>query len=527
MPSRTPSSEDALPRKGALTLTRLVDYDDRITDALVDRVYYWSTIRKLRTLRPLGSRGIREDDVVRILQTHVILNKDAATAAQHLLQLPALASYLNSLPSKEEKKHFQDHFRKYVNIYLPDCPFEVTTTNRYTIITHEAATVARKPIRKNETIKYLTGVQVAMSEADEKFLGMNDFSVVMSSRKKRPSLFLGPARFANHDCNANAKLITMGHNGMTIVSAREIEVGEEITVTYGEDYFGEDNCECLCATCERLQRNGWSKRPLASRSSSDTPGPESSTKTKRKFTPDVTPVVASPASSKRQKTQHPSSASRASPQSDILGSAFFKPTQKLKHRYGKVGRPPKRTYETARSTSPSSSTTEDASQTSSVTTDPTSVDEPPAESDLSDLSESYELDDTLREVIQRKPKPIRMTTRQTLRKQLSIPIPTIEGTDSDLEDDVSIDRRKPGDYTLTPRLLTSAVSRWVECRNCDDYFIQHEAKLTRINCPRCERHSKLYGYAWPKTDKEGKHDTEERILDHRTVNRFLHPSEER
>lgn len=44
MPSRTPSSEDSLPKKGALTLTRLVDYDDRITDALVDRV---STRRNL------------------------------------------------------------------------------------------------------------------------------------------------------------------------------------------------------------------------------------------------------------------------------------------------------------------------------------------------------------------------------------------------------------------------------------------------------------------------------------------------
>jgi len=49
MPSRTPSSEDALPRKGALTLTRLVDYDDRITDALVDRV---STRRTSQVLRP-------------------------------------------------------------------------------------------------------------------------------------------------------------------------------------------------------------------------------------------------------------------------------------------------------------------------------------------------------------------------------------------------------------------------------------------------------------------------------------------
>ncbi|KAG9680399.1 hypothetical protein KCU98_g10468, partial [Aureobasidium melanogenum] len=569
MPSRTPSLEDSLAKKGGLTLARLVDYDDRITDALIDRVYYWTTIRKLCTNRPLGSRGIREDDVARILQTHVILNKDAASAAQHLLQLPALARYLNALPSKEEKKHFQDHFRKYVNIYLPDCPFEVTTTNRYTITTHEAATVARKHIRRNETIKYLTGVQVAMSEAEEKILGVNDFSVVMSSRKKRPSLFLGPARFANHDCNANAKLVTMGHNGMTIVSVRDIDIGEEITVTYGEDYFGEDNCECLCATCERLLRNGWSRRPIVSRSSSDSPAPQSSTKNKRKFTPEPTSAVASPSSSKRQKVHVSYSSPKASPrisiikkevsisstldlspqipnikrdisasstsrvvvandsESDTLGSAFFKPKQILKHRYGKVGRPSKRTFETTRSISPSSSTTEDVSQTSSVTTDPTSVDEAPAESDLSDLSESYELDDTLREVIQRKPKPVKMTTRQSLRKQLSVPIPTIEGTDSDVEEDSTVDRRKPGDYTLTARLLTSAVSRWVECRNCDDYFIQHEAKLTRINCPRCERHSKLYGYAWPKTDKEGKNDTEERILDHRTVNRFLHPSEER
>ncbi|CAD0042590.1 unnamed protein product [Aureobasidium pullulans] len=570
MPSRTPTLEDSLARKGGLTLTRLIDYDDRITDALVDRLR-----AKFQALR-----GIKEDDVTRILQTHVILNKDAASAAQHLLQLPALAGYLNRLPSKEEKKHFQDHFRKYVNIYLPDCPFEVTTTNRYTITTHEAATVARKPIRPGETIKYLTGVQVAMSEEDEKTIGMNDFSIVISSRKKRPSLFLGPARFANHDCNANAKLITSSHNGMSIVSAKHIKVGDEITVTYGEDYFGEDNCECLCATCERLQRNGWSQRPATSRDSSDqptsaTPEPHSSGKNKRKHTPDGTPAAATPVSAKRQKTYVPSltpkpssqiptikqedsasSTSKASPQvtttkrevgasstlrvmstatdseSDVLRSASFKPRTKLKHRYGKVGRPSKRIYESTRSSSPSSSITEDISQTSSVTTEPTSVDEPTstndltAESDLSDLSESYELDDTLREVIQRKPKAARMTTRQSLRKQLSITIPTIEGTDSDVEDS-SDGRRRPGDYTLTKRLLTTAISRWVECRNCDDYFIQHEAKLTRSNCPRCERHSKLYGYAWPKTDKEGKHDTEERVLDHRTVNRFLHPSEER
>jgi histone-lysine N-methyltransferase SUV420H len=32
---------------------------------------------------------------------------------------------------------------------------------------------------------------------------------------------------------------------------------------------------------------------------------------------------------------------------------------------------------------------------------------------------------------------------------------------------------------------------------------------------------------WPKTDKEGKDDKEERVLDHRTIHRFVPPSEER
>ena len=37
MPQAAPL-EDALAKKGGLTLSQLVDYDDRLTDALVDRV---------------------------------------------------------------------------------------------------------------------------------------------------------------------------------------------------------------------------------------------------------------------------------------------------------------------------------------------------------------------------------------------------------------------------------------------------------------------------------------------------------
>lgn len=201
----------------------------------------------------------------------MIWKKDAQTAHKELLSLPGIAKYYRGLKSEDEKEHFERHLRKYINIYLPDCPFEVATTNRYTIETAEACVKARKTIRKGEVVKFLTGIQVEMTEKEEEELSSRtDFSIVLSSRRKRPSLFLGPARFANHDCDSNARLNTSGPHGIHIVAVKEIMAGEEITVTYGEDYFGIDNCECLCGTCESLQRNGWDpKGPWLKDDSSD------------------------------------------------------------------------------------------------------------------------------------------------------------------------------------------------------------------------------------------------------------------
>jgi histone-lysine N-methyltransferase SUV420H len=87
--------------------------------------------------------------------------------------------------------------------------------------------------------------------------------------------------------------------------------------------------------------------------------------------------------------------------------------------------------------------------------------------------------------------------------------------------------RVPGDYVLTPTLLAQPASAWINCSICEEPFVQENAYFTRSSCPRCERHSKLYGYMWPKTDKEGRDDSEERVLDHRTVHRFIRPEEER
>lgn len=587
--------------------------------------------------------------MTRIIQTHAVVNKDPVTATQELLKLPGIQRYLRGLSSPDEKEHFQRHMRKYVNIYLPDCPFEVSTTNRYEVTSHEASTIARKPIKKGEVIKYLSGIQVAMTKEEERDLDVRkrDFSIVMSSRKKTPSLFLGPARFSNHDCDANARLSTTGAHGMQIVSVKNIDVGEEITVTYGEDYFGEDNCECLCATCERYVRNGWdpnrrlgdsdsenSESPepeeATAKSKQPTPGPVSESdsqpyslrraKRKTMFDPDTheqipTPESTPPRPTKRQKVA-PNSSGSSNSQSPVttpgarkikmepgtsglrnmvtadgrepspfgfIPAFIRKSASKVKYKftYSKRGRPSNITSsaDTPRSDSPASSNL-DGSQQSSASTDMTSLDEvetdleqpailghaqelasteqmpfdveedmddmvvtiteersepiPTAdhESELSELSESYELDDNLQRIVKRKYKR-KILTRASLRNLKHLPIASIESAsaspcpgDSDC-DGSGEPRRRPGDYTLTQRLLPTIYSRWISCRNCDDHFVQNDAYQTRINCPRCERHSKLYGYTWPKTDREGKHDKEERILDHRRIMRFVDPEQER
>lgn len=171
-----------------------------------------------------------------VLQKRVIVENDPATAEKELLALEGLKRFSNNLKTEPEKRDFQQHLRRYVNIYLNDCPWEVSTTNRYTLVTQEAAVTARRDIKKGEVVKYLCGVQVQLTEEEEELIKSKakDFSIVVSSRSKTASLFLGPARFANHDCNANARLKTTGPNGMEIVAYQKISEGEEVTVSYGK-----------------------------------------------------------------------------------------------------------------------------------------------------------------------------------------------------------------------------------------------------------------------------------------------------
>lgn len=553
--------------------------------------------------------------------------------------------------------------RRYVQIYLPDCPFEVSSTNRYTITTHEASIVARRFIRRNETIKYLSGIQVVITPEEEAALSVRkkDFSIVVSSRSRMASLFMGPARFANHDCGANAKLVITGQAGIDIVAVRAIDVGEEITVTYGDNYFGEDNSECLCQTCEDNLVNGWRQPdgvvPVKKSIEEDgTAAQGYNTRGRRRYgrgesrsrTPSVTPNVRPKVLRTRAKQlrggdrastaessflDSPGSASKRKRDSDSLATPPVTPSKKHKTAHYEIPPAPPRIGRSASSevesggTASSSESSGGEAVLTDVTTpedmaDPAEAmpDPAPISQAIENLKQEQDADESasagLKQVapfpgpmeipshaaVLATPRPPERAHGLSIRDILNTP--SVHGTPgekasadrfaaafgaennadsaegsgtrdespdplatnvvglekspaesakrgrgrprrstatdaparqerpaplSELIETHHLPRpsagrpnhREPGDYDLTPRLLSEPDMAWVRCMNCSNTFVQQNAYYTRSSCPRCERHSKLYGYIWPKTQPDGPWDKEKRVLDHRTVHRFL------
>ncbi|KAJ1972047.1 histone lysine methyltransferase Set9 [Dimargaris xerosporica] len=118
----------------------------------------------------------------------------------------------------------------------------------------DACILATKSWQVGDTIVSCSGAIAWLSErAMNEFETANaDFSVMWWSRRQMYGLFLGPARFVNHDCYPNCTFLPMPGHIVSFKVIRPIRPGEEITTSYGDDYFGNGNCDCRCASCERL-----------------------------------------------------------------------------------------------------------------------------------------------------------------------------------------------------------------------------------------------------------------------------------
>ncbi|KAJ2278057.1 histone lysine methyltransferase Set9 [Coemansia sp. RSA 451] len=251
------SHESAVTSMDALTLSK---YDDLLSDVLLDQAGLWFQTRKMlpryRRARTCAQATI---DIVQRVATGSV---ELAAAVDELLDLDYVASFLKH-KTMERRADFRLHAGRYISMYLPGAGYEIGQTARYAVVTgqSEARVVATKQYTLGMVINLCSGSVARLSDAETRRMETEraDFSVIWWQKKKAMCLFLGPARFVNHDCDSNCQFTALGSDAICFQALRSIEPGEEITTHYGSSYFGENNCECLCATCERYGR-GWYAR---------------------------------------------------------------------------------------------------------------------------------------------------------------------------------------------------------------------------------------------------------------------------
>ncbi|KAJ7188123.1 hypothetical protein C8R46DRAFT_1157277 [Mycena filopes] len=187
-------------------------------------------------------------------------------AVDELLVLGPLRYYLR-LYTQKQINAFATHASRYFELYHPSGCIEIAHTSRYSHHTgkSELCILATRNLAPGTVITELKGSMANLTDEEDKELKRTDlrnsdirrdFSVIHSKQMKKNHLFLGPARFVNHDCNNNCELFREGKY-ITFRVLRPIAVGEEITAHYGDGYFGRKNRHCLCETCEKRGRGGY------------------------------------------------------------------------------------------------------------------------------------------------------------------------------------------------------------------------------------------------------------------------------
>ncbi|KAI3618592.1 histone-lysine n-methyltransferase set9 [Moniliophthora roreri] len=206
-------------------------------------------------------------DIVRRLVTakglvHVVIRQ----AVDELLSLMPVRYYLQNYTQKQINA-FATHASRYFELYQPFGSIEISHTSRYSHRTgkSELCILATKSLAPGTVITELKGSMANLTDEEDRELKRTDlrtsdirrdFSVIHSKSMKKNHLFLGPARFVNHDCDNNCELFREGRY-ITFRVIKPITVGEEITAHYGDGYFGKRNRHCLCETCEKKGRGGY------------------------------------------------------------------------------------------------------------------------------------------------------------------------------------------------------------------------------------------------------------------------------
>ncbi|KAF9481536.1 hypothetical protein BDN70DRAFT_876184 [Pholiota conissans] len=246
--------------------------DDFLSHLLVEKLGTGTVpllVHKMDSSRRLPKTD--SQDLMRIVRRLVSskgpITQSIRQAVDELLELPPIRYYLKSYTQKQINA-FATHASRYFELYNPAGSIEIAHTSRYSHHTgkSELCILATRNLAVGSVVTELKGSMANLTDEEDKELKRTDlrncdirrdFSVIHSKSMKKNHLFLGPARFVNHDCDNNCELFREGKY-ITFRVLRPIAIGEEITAHYGDGYFGKKNRHCLCETCEKNGRGGYS-----------------------------------------------------------------------------------------------------------------------------------------------------------------------------------------------------------------------------------------------------------------------------